>query len=150
MSGTSWTWAARVRASQAPLAPRTSPPLPATGSATVLSTLFTTSVWRKSMPGRNAIGHAVAHTWSRTGCYVRPTGPFRCITGCPDKELPEGGPLGLRFNPAPGWPPPPPGFVPPPHWQPDPSWPPAPPGWQLWVDDDDPDPRRPGEFGGGS
>src|SRR5579859_1392853 len=71
-------------------------------------------------------------------------------SGLPKQELPEGGPLGLRFNPAPGWPPPPPGFVPPPHWQPDPSWPPAPPGWQLWVDDDDPDPRRPGEFGGGS
>ena len=50
--------------------------------------------------------------------------------------------MGLRFNPAPGWPPPPPGFVPPPHWQPDPSWPPAPPGWQLWVDDGAPDPRQ--------
>ena len=47
--------------------------------------------------------------------------------------------MGLRFNPAPGWPPPPPGFVPPPHWQPDPSWPPAPPGWQIWVDDSAPD-----------
>jgi uncharacterized protein DUF4190/putative regulator of septum formation len=44
--------------------------------------------------------------------------------------------MGLRFNPAPGWPPPPPGFVPPPGWQPDPAWPPAPPGWQLWVQDD--------------
>src|SRR5215475_161435 len=43
--------------------------------------------------------------------------------------------MGLRFNPAPGWPPPPAGFVPPPGWQPDPAWPPAPPGWQLWVDD---------------
>jgi hypothetical protein len=61
--------------------------------------------------------------------------------------------LGRRFNPAPGWPPPPPGFVPPPYWQPDPSWPPAPPGWQLWVDDGAPDPEsipaRPGEFGTG-
>jgi hypothetical protein len=53
--------------------------------------------------------------------------------------------LGLRFNPAPGWPPPPPGFVPPPHWQPDPSWPPAPPGWQLWLDDGAPDPRQPSD-----
>jgi uncharacterized protein DUF4190/putative regulator of septum formation len=44
--------------------------------------------------------------------------------------------MGLRFNPAPGWPPPPPGFVPPPDWRPDPAWPPAPPGWQLWVSDD--------------
>jgi len=62
--------------------------------------------------------------------------------------------LGRRFNPAPGWPPPPPGFVPPPYWQPDPSWPPAPPGWQLWVDDGAPDPgsipARPGEFGTGA
>jgi hypothetical protein len=62
--------------------------------------------------------------------------------------------LGRRFNPAPGWPPPPPGFVPPPHWQPDPAWPPAPPGWQLWVDDSAPDPgsipARPGEFGTGA
>jgi hypothetical protein len=44
--------------------------------------------------------------------------------------------MGLRFNPPPGWPPPPPGFVPPPGWQPDPSWPPPPPGWQLWVPDE--------------
>ena len=62
--------------------------------------------------------------------------------------------MGRRFNPAPGWPPPPPGFVPPPHWQPDPSWPPAPPGWQIWVDDGAPDqggiPARPGEFGTGA
>ena len=43
--------------------------------------------------------------------------------------------MGLRFNPPPGWPPPPEGFVPQPGWQPDPSWPPPPPGWQLWVDD---------------
>ena len=61
--------------------------------------------------------------------------------------------MGRRFNPAPGWPPPPPGFVPPAHWQPDPSWPAAPPGWQIWVDDSAPDPAsvpaRPGEFGSG-
>ncbi|HEY2507408.1 MAG TPA: DUF4190 domain-containing protein [Streptosporangiaceae bacterium] len=43
--------------------------------------------------------------------------------------------MALRFNPAPGWPAPPPGFAPSADWQPDPSWPPAPPGWQLWVDD---------------
>ena len=43
--------------------------------------------------------------------------------------------MGLRFNPPPNWPPPPPGFVPPPRWQPDPAWPPPPPGWQLWVPD---------------
>lgn len=41
----------------------------------------------------------------------------------------------MRFNPAPGWPPPPPGWTPPDGWQPDPSWPPAPPGWSFWVDD---------------
>jgi uncharacterized protein DUF4190 len=68
--------------------------------------------------------------------------------------------VGLRFNPPPNWPPPPPGFVPPPRWQPDPDWPPAPPGWQLWVPDDSaagrPDgfaagprvPPRPPEFAG--
>jgi hypothetical protein len=43
--------------------------------------------------------------------------------------------VGLRYNPPPGWPPAPEGFIPPPGWQPDPSWPPAPPGWQLVVDD---------------
>jgi hypothetical protein len=42
----------------------------------------------------------------------------------------------LRFNPPPGWPPPPPGFAPDDGWRPDPSWPPAPPGWQLWVSDE--------------
>jgi Domain of unknown function (DUF4190) len=57
--------------------------------------------------------------------------------------------VGLRFNPPPNWPPPPPGFVPPPRWQPDPDWPPPPPGWQLWVPDDA-GPGRPGDFPGGA
>lgn len=46
--------------------------------------------------------------------------------------------MGMRFNPAPGWPPLPAGFTPEPGWQPDSSWPPAPPEWQLWVDDGQP------------
>ncbi len=37
------------------------------------------------------------------------------------------------FNPPPGWPPAPPGWVPPQGWVPDPSWPPAPEGWQWWL-----------------
>ncbi len=37
-----------------------------------------------------------------------------------------------RFIPAPGWPEPPPGWVPPWGWRPDPSWPPAPPGHRWW------------------
>ena len=40
-----------------------------------------------------------------------------------------------RFNPPPGWPPAPAGWVAPPGWQPDPSWPAPPAGWQLWVED---------------
>jgi hypothetical protein len=43
----------------------------------------------------------------------------------------------LVFNPAPGWPKPPAGWVPPKGWAPDPSWPPAPPGWQLWISQSD-------------
>jgi hypothetical protein len=39
-----------------------------------------------------------------------------------------------RFNPAPGWPVPPPGWQPPPGWKPDPSWPDPPPGWPLWIE----------------
>lgn len=42
----------------------------------------------------------------------------------------------LTFNPPPGWPKPPAGWVPPRGWAPDPTWPPAPPGWQLWIGDD--------------
>src|SRR5689334_6055244 len=41
----------------------------------------------------------------------------------------------MRFNPPPGWPQPPAGWVPPPGWNPDPAWPPLPEGWNLWVDD---------------
>ncbi len=41
----------------------------------------------------------------------------------------------MRFNPPPGWPPAPAGWVAPPGWQPDPSWPEPPPGWRLWVED---------------
>ena len=40
-----------------------------------------------------------------------------------------------RFNPPPGWPPAPAGWVAPPGWLPDPSWPDPPPRWQLWVED---------------
>lgn len=39
----------------------------------------------------------------------------------------------LVFNPPPGWPKPPKGWVPPNGWKPDPAWPALPPGWQLWV-----------------
>lgn len=41
----------------------------------------------------------------------------------------------MRFNPPPGWPPAPAGWVAPPGWRPDPSWPEPPAGWQLWVED---------------
>jgi uncharacterized small protein (DUF1192 family) len=40
---------------------------------------------------------------------------------------------GLIFNPPPGWPRPPVGWVPPKGWSPDPTWPAPPPGWQLWI-----------------
>lgn len=43
---------------------------------------------------------------------------------------------GLTFNPPPGWPKPPNGWVPPAGWNPDPSWPEPPVGWQLWVPTD--------------
>lgn len=40
---------------------------------------------------------------------------------------------GPTFNPPPGWPKPPAGWVPPRGWTPDPAWPPPPRGWQLWI-----------------
>lgn len=40
---------------------------------------------------------------------------------------------GLRFNPPPGWPTPPDGWVPPAGWAPDPAWPDPPEGWELWI-----------------
>lgn len=43
--------------------------------------------------------------------------------------------MALRFNPPPGWPKPPAGWLPPPGWKPDPTWPPPPPMWPLIVDD---------------
>jgi len=39
----------------------------------------------------------------------------------------------VRFNPAPGWPAPPPGQSPQPGWQPDASWTRPPKGWRLWT-----------------
>ena len=47
----------------------------------------------------------------------------------------------LRFNPPPGWPAVPNGWVPGPDWRPDPSWPPAPEGWQWMVTVPDPVPQ---------
>lgn len=51
--------------------------------------------------------------------------------------------MSWTFNPPPGWPPQPAGWVPPPGWQPDPSWPPAPAGWQFWVPAGTPPPVNP-------
>jgi hypothetical protein len=45
----------------------------------------------------------------------------------------------MRFNPPPGWPAAPEGWLPPPDWQPEPDWPAAPDGWQLLVDDGQPE-----------
>lgn len=42
----------------------------------------------------------------------------------------------MRFNPPPGWPQPPEGWVPPAGWNLDPSWPAPPDDWQLWLRDD--------------
>jgi Domain of unknown function (DUF4190) len=44
--------------------------------------------------------------------------------------------VGLRFNPPPGWPAAPEGFLPQPGWRPDPAWPPLPAGWPLVISDD--------------
>src|SRR5882762_144619 len=43
----------------------------------------------------------------------------------------------MRFNPPPGWPTPPIGWMPPTGWAPDASWPTPPDGWQLFVHDDE-------------
>jgi hypothetical protein len=43
----------------------------------------------------------------------------------------------MRFNPPPGWPTPPRGWLPPAGWVPDASWPTPPDGWQLFIHDDD-------------
>jgi hypothetical protein len=40
---------------------------------------------------------------------------------------------GYAFNPPPGWPSQPPGWVPPEGWSPSPDWPKAPEGWAFWV-----------------
>ena len=40
----------------------------------------------------------------------------------------------VRFNPPPGWPPVPEGWLPPQGWAPDPAWPDAPPGWSFYTD----------------
>ena len=42
-----------------------------------------------------------------------------------------------HFNPPPGWPQPPEGWIPPKGWKPDPAWPDAPEGWQLWISNND-------------
>lgn len=51
---------------------------------------------------------------------------------------------GPAFNPPPGWPKPPAGWIPPTGWTPDPTWPEPPAGWQLWLSDN-PDEQAPAE-----
>ena len=48
--------------------------------------------------------------------------------------------MALVFNPPPNWPAPPAGWTPTPTWRPDPAWGPVPDGWQLWVEEHDPEP----------
>src|SRR6266700_4130845 len=56
--------------------------------------------------------------------------------------------VGLKFNPAPGWPVPY-GFEPPAGWEPAPDWPPAPANWPLWIGSDAPrGPSQPPPGGG--
>lgn len=43
-------------------------------------------------------------------------------------------PTRWTFNPAPGWPTPPPEWVPDATWRPPAEWPPAPPGWRFWIE----------------
>ena len=44
-------------------------------------------------------------------------------------------PIGMKWNPAPGWPVPPPDWFPPLGWQPPPDWPTPPADWEWWVPD---------------
>ena len=48
--------------------------------------------------------------------------------------------MALVFTPPPNWPAPPAGWTPTPTWRPDPAWGPVPDGWQLWVEEPDPEP----------
>lgn len=48
--------------------------------------------------------------------------------------------MALVFNTPPNWPAPPAGWTPTPTWRPDPAWGPVPDGWQLWVEEPDPEP----------
>lgn len=50
--------------------------------------------------------------------------------------------MSARFNPPPGWPVPPAGWIPDSTWEPDPSWPAPPAGWPMWVDDTVTEPRE--------
>src|SRR5260370_20735355 len=49
---------------------------------------------------------------------------------------------GLVWRPPPGWPEPPPGWVPPAGWRAPPEWPSPPPGWVYWVPADTPPPPQ--------
>jgi membrane protease YdiL (CAAX protease family) len=49
----------------------------------------------------------------------------------------------LVWRPPPGWPEPPPGWVPPAGWKAPPDWPAPPPGWQYWVPAEPPAPAAP-------
>src|SRR5437660_1409617 len=64
--------------------------------------------------------------WAVRRSKARPAAP-------PGWHVEAAGTPKWRFNAPPGWPPTPPGFVPPSDWHPDPSWPAAPPAWQWWI-----------------
>ena len=50
--------------------------------------------------------------------------------------------MALVFNPPPNWPKPPAGWSPTPTWRPDPAWGPVPEGWQLWIEEPEPEMSR--------
>lgn len=50
--------------------------------------------------------------------------------------------MAMIFNPPPNWPKPPENWKPTPTWRPDPAWGPVPDGWQLWIEEPDPEPQE--------
>jgi hypothetical protein len=92
--------------------------------------LISSSPWLAVLSTIALIGYAV-HRYRIT--HRRPVASGSGYGGVAPAYTP---PALQRFNPAPGWPAPPTGWVPDSNWQPDPSWPAAPTGWQLWIPDD--------------
>lgn len=97
--------------------------LEAVGKATAAQVIVKGNTIKIEVVLYAARAHDLADTWIRTHAGAS-AAPLASSSSA----------VSWVFNPAPGWPTPPTGWVPDANWRPPAEWPSAPPGWRFWIE----------------